>query len=123
MTLEVIAHARIRDGRLDGFTAQVAELVRISKEQDTHTLRCDWFITADGTQCEVHEEFPDERGLIEHQMHIGNARSVLFRDFAYDHRAAIYGDVSQGFIDRVTEGMGAPTVYGFVDGFDTLTRA
>ena len=117
-SLEVIAHAKVRPGQLEGFKAQAAEIVRLTREQDTHTLRCDWFINSDGTECEVHEMFPDEQGLIEHSMHIMEARSVLFHDFAYDHQATLYGEVSQGFINLVTERMGAPTVFSFVQGLE-----
>src|SRR5512142_3406983 len=91
--LEVIARAKVRPGQLEGVKAQAAEIVRVTREQDTHTLRCDWFLNEDGTECEVHEMFPDERGLIEHQMHIMEARTVLFRDYAYDHRSMIYAAV------------------------------
>ena len=118
MALEVIAHAKIRPGQLQGFKAQAAEIVRLTREQDTHTLRCDWFVNGDETECEVHEMFPDEQGLIEHSMHIMEARSVLFRDFAYDHQATLYGAVSQDFINLVTERMGAPTVFSFVEGLE-----
>jgi quinol monooxygenase YgiN len=119
MTLEVIAHAKVREGQLDGFKTQAAEIVRVTREQDTHTLRCDWFINEDGTECEVHEMFPDEQGLIEHQMHIMEARTILFRDFASDHRSTIYGEVSQDFIDLVKERMGAaPTTFSFVQGLE-----
>ena len=62
--------------------------------------------------------FPDEQGLIEHKMHIMEARTVLFRDYAYDHQATIYGEVSQDFINLVTERMGAPTVFSFVQGLE-----
>jgi quinol monooxygenase YgiN len=119
MTLGVIAHAKVREGQLEGFKAQAAEIVRVTREQDTHTLRCDWFINEDGTECEVHEMFPDEQGLIEHQMHIMQARTVLFRDYAYDHRSTIYGDVSQDFINLVKERMGAaPTTFTFLQGLE-----
>ena len=118
MALEVIAHAKVREGQLEGFKAQAAEIVRLTRERDTHTLRCDWFVNGDGTECEVHEMFPDEQGLIEHSMHIMEARSVLFRDFAYDHQATLYGEVSQDFINLVSERMGAPTVFSFVEGLE-----
>ena len=42
--LEVHAHLRIRPGQLEGFKAQAAEIVRLSREKDTQTLRCDFFI-------------------------------------------------------------------------------
>lgn len=117
--LEVIARAKVRPGQLEGVKAQAAEIVRLTREQDTHTLRCDWFINEDGTECEVHETFPDEQGLIEHQMHIMQARTTLFRDYAYDHRSTIYGDVSQDFLNLVEERMGAaPSTFSFVMGLE-----
>jgi hypothetical protein len=63
--------------------------------------------------------FPDEQGLIEHQMHIMAARTVLFRDYAYDHRSTVYGEVSQNFISLVKERMGAaPNTFSFVQGLE-----
>ena len=117
--LEVIARLKIRPGQLEGFKSQAAEILRATREQDTHTLRCDWFISEDGTQCEVHELFPNEQGLIEHKMNTMAATVALFRDYAFDHHATIYGDVSQGFIDLVTERMGPPTVFAFTQGLQS----
>jgi len=96
--LEVIARFKIRPGQLDGFKAQVAEILRLTREKDTHTLRCDSFINHDGTDCEVHEMFPNEQGLIEHKMNTTEATETLFRDYASDHRSTIYGEVSHDFI-------------------------
>jgi quinol monooxygenase YgiN len=117
--LEVIARVKIRPGQLEGFKSQAAEILHATREQDTHTLRCDWFINHDGTECEVHELFPSEQGLIEHKMNTMEPTAVLFRDYAFDHHAAIYGEVSQGFIDLVTERMGPPAVFAFTQGFDS----
>ena len=114
--LEVIARLKIRPGQLEGFKSQAAEILRVTQEEDTHTLRCDWFINEDGTKCEVHELFPNEQGLIEHKMTTMAATAVLFRDYAFDHHSSIYGDVSQGFIDLVTARMGPPAVFAFTQG-------
>src|SRR5262252_2671176 len=117
--LEVIARLKIRPGQLEGFTSQVAEILCVTRDQDTHTLRCDWFINQDGTECEVHELFPNEQGLIEHKMNTMEATAVLFRGYAFDHHSSIYGDVSQGFIDLVTQRMGPPAVFAFTQGLDS----
>jgi len=117
--LEVIARLKIRPGQLEGFKTQAAEILRATREKDTHTLRCDWFINEDGTQCEVHELFPDEQGLIEHKMNTMEATAVFFRDYAFDHHATIYGDVSQDFIDLVAQRMGPPAVFAFTQGLES----
>ena len=117
--LEVIARAKVRPGQLEGVKALAAEIVRVTREQDTHTLRCDWFINEDGTECEVHEMFSDEQGLIEHKMHTMEATGRLFRDYAYDHRSTLYGEVSENFLHLVKERMGAaPAVFAFLQGLE-----
>ena len=118
--LEVIARLKIRPGQLEGFKSQAAEILCLTREQDAHTLRCDWFINQDGTKCEVHELFPNEQGLIEHKMNTMEATAVFFREYAFDHHSSIYGEVSQGFIDLVAKRMGPPAVFAFTQGLDSL---
>jgi quinol monooxygenase YgiN len=117
-SLEVIARFKVRPGQLEGLKAQAAEILKLTREQDTHTLRCDWFSNQDGTEFEVHELFPDEQGLIEHKMHTMEATIRLFADYAYEHQSTLYGEVSENFIKLVTERMGTPTVYSFLQGLE-----
>ena len=58
---ELSAHMTIRPGQLEGFKRQAAEIIRLSRERDTQTLRYDWFITNDGTECEVRELYASPR--------------------------------------------------------------
>lgn len=117
--LEVIARLKIRPRQFEGFKSQMAEILRVTRERDTHTLRCDWFTNEDGTECEVHELFPNEQGLIEHKMNTMEATTVLFRDYAFDHHSTIYGEISEDFVNLVTERMGAaPAVFSFRQGLE-----
>jgi quinol monooxygenase YgiN len=113
---ELHAHLKIRPGQLEGFKAQAAELIRITREQDTKTLRYDWFIKEDGTECEVHEAYVNEEGLFEHNMHVMEARAVLFRDFASDHQMIAFGEVSQKFRDLTKKHAEGFAVYAFLQG-------
>jgi quinol monooxygenase YgiN len=72
--LDVTAHGTIRKGKLEGFKQQAAEIIRQAKEKDTKTLRYDWFISSDGAEFEVLEAYESSEGLLEHSMHIGEAR-------------------------------------------------
>jgi len=72
-TFEVSAHMTVRPGQLEGFKKQAAECIRITREQDTHTLRYDWFLSSDG-ECEVREAYTGPEGLIEHNRNILAAR-------------------------------------------------
>jgi quinol monooxygenase YgiN len=91
---EVTARLKIRDGELDGFKQQAAEVMRLTREKDTKTLRYDWFISDDGIHCEVREGYIDADGLLEHNNHVKEARDKLFREHAYDHDMTIYGEPS-----------------------------
>ena len=113
---ELHAHLKIRPGQLEGFKAQAAELIRITRELDTKTLRYDWFIKEDGTECEVHEAYVSEQGLFEHNMHVMEARAVLFRDYAFDHRMTAFGEVSQQFRDLTKKHAEGFAVYAFLEG-------
>jgi quinol monooxygenase YgiN len=91
---EVTARVKVREGELEGFKEQAAEMMRLAREKDTKTLRYDWFLSDDGTQCEVREGYVDADGLLEHANNVGEARAKLFRDFAYGHDMTIYGEPS-----------------------------
>ncbi len=91
---EVTARLKIRDGELEGFKRQAAEVMRLTRENDTRTLRYDWFIHADGVQCEVREGYTEPEGLLEHNRHVREARDELFRDYASDHDMTIHGEPS-----------------------------
>ena|SRR5215471_13810110 len=118
--LELHAHLKIRPGQLEGFKAQAAEIMRITREQDTNTLRYDWFINENGTECEVHEAYLNEEGLFEHNKHVLEARTVLFRDYAFDHQMTAFGEVSQQLRDLTIKHAGGIAVYSFLQGLETL---
>jgi len=56
---------------------RAAELMRLTRELDTQTLRYDWFIRADGNHCEVRDGYADADGLFEHNACARGARDVL----------------------------------------------
>ena len=116
--LELHAHLKIRPGQLEGFKAQAAELIRLTREKDTQTIRYDWFVNEDGTQCEVHEAYESGEGLIEHNTHVMGARAVLFEKYAYDHRMTAFGDVSEELRALGKKHAGGLAVYSFFQGLE-----
>jgi len=96
---EVRARMKIRDGQVDGFKRQAAEMMRLTKEQDTGTLVYEWYLSKDGTECEVREAYMDADALVDHAFHVRAAREAMFAEFAFDHRMAMYGEPSP----RLTE--------------------
>ena len=118
--LEVHAHLKIRPGQLDGFKAQAAEIMRLTRDKDTQTIRYDWFVSEDGTECEVHEAYQSGEGLIEHNAHVMEARAVLFAKYAYDHRMTAFGEVSEELRELANKHAGGIAVYSFLQGLEAV---
>ena len=115
---EVSAHMTVRPGCLEGFKKQAAEMIRITKEQDTRTLRYDWFISTDGTKCEVREAYTGPEGLIEHNSHIREARARLFEAYADNHFMTMYGEVSPTLLELLKKHAAGFTWFTFVQGLE-----
>jgi quinol monooxygenase YgiN len=121
--LEVSAHMKVRPGCLEGFRKQAAELIRITKEKDTRTLRYDWFLSTDGTECEVREAYTGPEGLIEHNSHVLEARSKLFKDYADGHFMTLYGDVSEPLLALLRAHAAGHTWFVFLEGLGASPAA
>jgi len=91
---EVTAQLKVREGELEGVKRQAAEMMRLTSELDTKTVRYDWFLSDDETECEVREAYVDADALIEHAQHIAETRNKLFRDFADGHTITFYAEPS-----------------------------
>jgi quinol monooxygenase YgiN len=110
---EVTARLKVRDGELEGFKYQAAEMMRLTRERDTKTLRYDWFLSNDGTACEVREGYVDADGLLEHAQNVVEAREKLFRDYAYGHDMTIYGEPSPALAALIEKLAGVVTFNRF----------
>jgi quinol monooxygenase YgiN len=100
---EVRARLKARDGQLEGFKRQAAEMMWQTMEKDTGTLAYDWYLSKDGTECEVHEAYVDADALVDHAFHVHEAREAMFAEFAYDHRMAMYGEPSPRLVEFVNK--------------------
>ena len=58
-----------------------------------------WFISSDGTECEVHEAYVNSEGVFEHSHNNAEVRGRLFAEFAEDHFMTFYWEVSQELFD------------------------
>jgi hypothetical protein len=79
-------------------------MMRLAREKDTGTLAYDWYLSKDGTECEVREAYVDADALVDHGFHVREARDILFAEYAYDHRMAFYGEPSPrlvGLVDKI----------------------
>lgn len=104
---EATARLKIREGQLEGFKQQAAEVMRQMKEQDENPLRYDWFLSHDGTECEVREAYVDADALLTHQQPIAEAKMKLFREFVEGHTMTFYAEPSPALVGAL-QAMGTP---------------
>ena len=95
---EIRAHLKVRDGQMEGFKRQAAEMMRVTRQKDTGTLAYDWFLSKDGTECEVREAYVNADALVEHALNVRESRDAMFAEFAYDHKMTFYGHPSPRLI-------------------------
>ena len=96
---EVTARMKVREGELEGFKETVAEIMRLTRERDTKTLRYDWFLSANAAECEVREAYVDADGLLEHHHHIAEPKLELFRSYADGHHMTFYSEPSPALVE------------------------
>jgi quinol monooxygenase YgiN len=117
-TFEATARLKIREGKLEPFKQEAAEVLRQMREQDEHPLRYDWFLSDDGTECEVREAYVDADALLKHQQEIAKAKMRLFRECVDGHTMSFYGDLSPALAGAL-QAMGTPyQQFTFFQGLD-----
>ncbi len=118
--LHVSARMKIREGKLEGFKKQAAEIIRQTKEKDTGTLQYDWFLSSDLTECEIREVYESSEALAEHKHNLRQALGRLFEEFAYDHNVVVYGDPSPQLLEGARKMMPdvGIKVYSFLQGLE-----
>jgi quinol monooxygenase YgiN len=116
---EATAKLQIREGQLEGFKQQAAELMRQMRALDDPPLRYDWFLSDDGTECEVREAYVDADSLLEHQRSTADAKMQLLRNFVAGHEMRFYAEPSPA-LAQTLEALGATYErYSFFQGLET----
>jgi quinol monooxygenase YgiN len=119
---EATAQLKIRDGELESFKQQVAEIMSLTRASDMRPLRYDWFLSDDGTECEVHEAYVNADALLAQQRTVGEAKMKLFRDYVAGHEMKFYGELSPALTGAL-ESMGTTfEQYDFFQGLEADTE-
>lgn len=98
-----VAHFTFHEGKAEEFKRLSGECMQVVREQDTGTLRYDIFLDADETGAVVIEEYADERALVEHGEHLGEALSSAVIATA-DVHGELLGDLSPELRDQLDGG-------------------
>ncbi len=96
---EVRARLKVREGKLEAFKRHAAGMMRATRERDTQTLAYDWFLSSDGTKCEVRERYVNADALVDHAFHVREERDAMFAEAAYDHQMFFYGEPSPRLLE------------------------
>jgi quinol monooxygenase YgiN len=119
--VEVSVRMKVRAGKLAGLEEHATRCIEQTSERDTKTLRYDWFLSDDGTRCEIREAYVDSDGVIEHRIdNVRDATNELFSKFADDPEVTVYGDASQKLVEFGNARMGdSIRWFSFLGGVDS----
>lgn len=118
--LEISAIMKIPKGKLEEFKKLAAESIRLTSERDTGTLKYDFFISSDETECEIREEYKNSEAVLEHMVNLSEVQEKLFSEFSIDH-VNVYGDPSPELLEAA-KGFDI-RVYSFSQGLEELIEA
>ncbi|MHA2397883.1 MAG: putative quinol monooxygenase [Promethearchaeota archaeon] len=108
---------KIPEGKLEEFKQLAIKHTKLAREKDTGTLKHDWFLSSDQTECVVREEFTSEKALIEHTINTSPLQG-LWGDFSIDH-AKLFGDLSPQLLEMLKGPNISPVkLYSFFMGLD-----
>jgi quinol monooxygenase YgiN len=119
--VEVSVRMKVRDRQLAGFEEQATRCIEQTRERDTKTLRYDWYLSDDGTQCEIREAYIDSNGVIEHRIeNVRDATNELLSKFADDPVVTVYGNASRKLVEFGNARMGESIRwFSFLGGVDS----
>ena len=106
----LVTRMRVRAGRLEQFKRQAAECIRQAVAKDVGPLHYDWFLSRDGTRCEIREAYSDSEALPQHQANVRDAVDRLFGESAADPVTTVYGEPSLQFV-RLADALGAEVTW------------
>ena len=90
--LQITARMKIKPGQLERFKEIAAACLESVIEKDTGTLQYDWFLSEDGTVCDVREVYRDSDALLQHSMNLGALMGEILE--VSEFSAEIYGSPS-----------------------------
>jgi quinol monooxygenase YgiN len=119
--IEVSVRMNVRDGQLAGLEEHATRCIEQTRDRDTKTLHYDWYLSEDGTRCEIREAYVDSDGVIEHRIeNVRDATNELFSKFADDPVVTVYGDASPKLVEFGNARMGdSIRWFSFLGGADS----
>ena len=113
--IQISAVIKIPEGKIEEFKQSANECIKQVKQKDTGTLKYDWFINNDQTECEVREEYENSEAVLQHMMNHGPLLQETFKEFPLEN-LTVYGDVSQQ-LQGMAKGLNA-NIYSFLSGLE-----
>src|SRR5215469_5530582 len=104
--VQITTRMRVQTGRLEQFKRQALECIRQAVSKDIGILRYDWFISRDGTMCEVREAYSGADAFLLHRANLSEAVDRLLGEFVEEHVTTAYGEPSPQLV-RLVDGLGS----------------
>ncbi len=84
----------IKDGELDNFKTLMAEMIETTQNNEPGAMNYEWFISEDGSTCEIYERYSDSAATMTHLASFGANFADRFMGCVNPTRFIVYGDPS-----------------------------
>jgi quinol monooxygenase YgiN len=91
------ARLSIHPGKIDEFRKRAADCMRATRAKDSGTLRYDWFLNDDQTECVVVEAYRDSEAVLDHLANLGPTFNALLE--VSDLDIEVYGSPSPELLE------------------------
>lgn len=102
--IQVSAKIKIPRGKIIEFKEAAADYIKQVKEKYTGTLQADWFLSSDGTECEIREAYEDSEAVLKHQSNLRDLIMTIFEKFGTPYEVTIYGNPSTEVLENARAG-------------------
>ena len=92
--IRVSVNIKTQRGKIIESKEAAAVQIKQVKEKDTGTLRTHWFLSSDGTECEIREADEDSGAVLKHQYNLRDLIMTIFGKFGTPYEVTIYGNPS-----------------------------
>ena len=118
--IQVSAKIKIPRGKIIEFKEAAADYINQVKEKDTRTLQADWFLSSDGTECEIREAYEDSEAVLKHQSNLPDLIMTIFGKFGTPYEVTIYGNPSTEVLESARAGGLDVKLFSLLTGLQTI---
>ena len=111
-------YVTVKEGRLEEFKKIARDWRAHHKKERIDVLSYEWFISPDGTRCQVMELYESSEAMLATMEQVSESEVAEKPDYPYEmDKLEVCGDISDALRVKLDAGESPIEYWGFIDGF------